>query len=241
MSFYHILVFALSLASSQTIWAQGRLDGRSGAKMKNRLPSAEPMREINEPVSNDKIIDQTLLDDVHLHPETGSSNWRVAAGINAAWSVRKDYGARNFRRFEPEVVGYIYSALSRDRIWLRHGARLSYSDDQAQMPKSARLEETDWKASIEESLIWNWYVAPSLTVGVGYDWRTVKVKSAPPVKSADSRLNSKDSFSWTYAQAGIGFPALSGEYEFQPSIRWQQLSKDQRTTWGFGFEITKAW
>jgi hypothetical protein len=109
------------------------------------------------------------------------------------------------------------------------------------MPKAMRIEESDWKLSIEEGVIWDWYVSPSLTLGVGYDWRTTKVRYKAPVKSSDSRLNSNYSFPWYYLQLGLGLPALEGEFELQPSVRFQKLTMDSRTTWGFGFELTKAW
>jgi hypothetical protein len=219
-----------------------RADDRGGTvKINNNLPSSQPTDDPNSQRSNDSVSDQSLLDEVQLNPLNGAGNWRYAAGLNIAWSVRKDYGARNFRRFEPEAVGYAYSPLPFNRAWLRHGLRMSYSDHQPQMPKSARLEETDWKLSIEEGLIWNWYISPSMTFGYGYDWRNIKVLKSAPVKSSDSRLNSKQTFTWQYLQFGVGLPALYGEYEFQPSIRFQKLSQDTRTTWGFGFEVTKAW
>lgn len=210
-------------------------------KRATTMPPSQPMKDLNTQQSNDTIIDQALLDEVQLKPVNGAGSWRYAAGMNIAWSVRKDYGARNFRRFEPELVGYAYMPLPISHGWLRHGARISYSDHQPQMPKSMRMEETDWKLSIEEGLIWNWYVSPSVTFGFGYDWRTIKSVRATPVKSADSRLDSRETFTWQYVQLGVGIPALYGELEFQPSIRFQKLSLDTRTTWGFGFEMTKAW
>ena len=206
-----------------------------------QLPSSQPSKEPAAQTVDETVLDQSLLDEVQLAPATGAGSWRYAAGINLAWTVRRDYGARSFRRFEPEVVGYLYTPIPIRHGWLRHGARLSYSNDQPQMPKYVRMEESDWKLSIEEGLIWNWYVSPSMTFGYGYNWRKVSVRNGGPVKSADTRLNSRQTFTWQYLQLGVGLPALYGEYEFQPSVRFQKLSWDDRTTWGFGFEFTKAW
>ncbi len=222
-------------------WIQPAFAAGKTSLRRAQLPPSQPTSEPAPQQTNDVISDQSLLDEVQLKPQNGAGNWRYAAGLNMAWSVRRDYGARSFRRFEPEMVGYMYTALPWARSWLRHGARISYSNDQAQMPKYVRLEETDWKASIEEGLIWNWYVSPSMTFGYGYDWRRIEARNGGAVKSADSRLNSRQTFTWQYLQFGVGLPALYGEYEFQPNFRFQKLSMDDRTTWGFGFEVTKAW
>ena len=210
-----------------------------------QLPSAEPTEEPNAPQaatkSNDTRVDPSLIDKAHLHSKVEAPTWKYAAGVNMAWSIRKDYGARTLRRFEPEAIGFIYTALPWEKLWLRHGARLGYSAAQPQMPKSMRLEETDWKISAEEGLVWNSFLTPSFTGGIGYDWRTIKVKTASPVVSTDNRLNQKESFMWYYAQAGVGIPTLRGEYMIEPLLRWQHLSSDKRTNWAFGFELTKAW
>jgi len=201
-------------------------------------PTAAPAKDPTSPQSQPNV---ELLDKVTLITPGASANWRYAAGFNAAWSIRKDYGARTFRRFEPEAIGYVYTALPRERLWLRHGARLGYSNDQPQMPKSLRMEEQDWKLSVEEGVIYNSYLVPSLAFGIGYDFRTVQVKTSSPLPSSDQRLNTRESFFWYYIQTGLGLPALKGEYLLEPVLRWQHLRIDQRTNWAFGLEITKAW
>lgn len=167
--------------------------------------------------------------------------WDYAAGVNWSWSRRLDYGNAYFYRFEPEIAGFKYSALPINRLWLRHGARLGYSNDQPQMPQAIRLQETDWKVSIEEGIIYNSFIATSLTAGVGYDWRKITATSTAPITAKDSRLSSKESFLWTYAQAGFGVSALGGKYMFEPIIRWQHLTADARANWAYGLEMTAAW
>jgi hypothetical protein len=167
--------------------------------------------------------------------------WSYAAGFNLIWSRRVDYGVRVFSRFEPEAAGFMYTELPVGNLWLRHGARLGYSHDQPQMPQSLRLEETDWKASIEEGLVYNWLLCPSLTAGVGYDWRTIKLKTSSPITTSDSRLNTTESFLWTYLQAGLGIPTMGGRFMIEPVARYQHLVSDSRTKWAFGLEINTAW
>jgi hypothetical protein len=216
------------------------------AGTQNHAPAIPATNPATNPAATDPTIPQThpnleLLDQVTLITPGASTTWRYAAGLNAAWSIRKDYGARTFRRFEPEAIGYVYTALPRERLWLRHGARLGYSNDQPQMPKSVRMEEQDWKLSVEEGVIYNSYLVPSLAFGVGYDFRSIQVKTSSPLQSSDDRLDTRESFFWYYLQTGLGLPALKGEYLLEPVLRWQHLRNDQRTNWAFGLEITKAW
>ena len=219
-----IICFALA-AHSTTSFAQ---KGKSAVKpIDPAQPAPEPQRE--------------LIDQVTVIKTSSAREWRYAFGLSSMWSVRQDYGARNFNRFEPELVGFYYSQISTSRLWLRHGARFGYSSDQPQMPQSARLEETDYKIAVEESLLVNGLVIPSLSFGLGYDWREVKPVRADPVMSADKRLKSQNQFAWYYAQVGLGVPAMAGEYLLEPALRWQHLPIDRRTKWAFGFELTKAW
>lgn len=220
------LLIWLALASnSAAVFAQ---KGKKAVKPTDPAqPAQEPQRE--------------LIDQVTITKTLSAKEWRYAGGMASMWSIRQDYGARTFKRFEPELVGFYYSQLTGSRLWLRHGARLGYSSDQPQMPQSARLEETDYKIAVEEALLVNGVVIPSLSFGAGYDWREVKPVKADPVLSADKRLNNKDQFAWYYAQIGLGVPALSGEYLLEPALRWQHLPIDRRTRWAFGFELTKAW
>ncbi len=230
-----------------------------------KLPESQPIEHPHEPNPRpEKMIDKTLIDKADLRQTDGEDGegadtpstqpttkpsesslssstafkYSWAAGLNPLWSYRADYGAHSFRRFEPEIVGYYYQELPWNRLWLRHGTRVGYSDDQPQMPKALRIEESDWKLAVEEGLLWNGYIVPSLTAGIGYDWRTIRVKTKDPVVSADHRLNAKDGFWWSYIQAGAGIPIMNGAYMIEPLIRRQHLTHDRRTRWAIGIEMT---
>jgi len=240
------LTLVLCILGSRALAAPPLGQVPSTPKAKNPAPTIAPAEAPTTAPDKDPTSPQTqpnveLLDQVTLITPGASADWRYAAGLNAAWSIRKDYGARTLRRFEPEAVGYIYTALPLERLWLRHGGRLGYSNDQPQMPKSVRMEEQDWKLSLEEGVVYNSYLVPSLAFGMGYDFRSVKVKTSSSLQSSDSRLNTRESFFWYYVQTGLGLPALKGQYLLEPVLRWQHLRIDQRTNWAFGFEITKAW
>lgn len=217
------MLFALSQATEAGV-------GSSKKKSSNR--------QANNAISSSQ--ESVFGDKVATKEKSNDPKWKYAVGANLAWSIRKDYGARSHRRFEPEILGYMYYALPKDRLWLRHGARFSYSNDQAQMPKALKIEESDYKVSIEEGIVYDWYFAPSFTLGIGYDWRSIRVKTKSPVVAADNRLNTKESFMWGYGQLGVGVAALRGEYLLEPMLRWQKLAADQRTSWAFGIEFSKA-
>jgi hypothetical protein len=256
MRLSHMILISLPMIFTA---AYGKAEGAENLRVPDTRPTDEPNKDQMTPP--DKVIDKSLIDDVQTGtdgpesvtpppaepappaspPSISAPVWTWAVGTNLAWSFREDYGSRTFRRFEPEVVGYWYMNSGLDKLWLRHGARVSYSDAQPQMPKAVRMEEYDWKASIEEGLVWSSIVAPSLTFGIGRDWRTIKVKAKPPVTSVDSRLNSKDDFLWMYAQAGLGIPLLNGKILIEPALRRQYLAHDARTVWAAGVELTVAW
>jgi hypothetical protein len=230
-----------------------------------QLPQSQPMEHPHEANPRpEKAIDKTLIDKADLRPSSDDTagepttqpslaspsesgpepatapRFSWAIGANPLWSYRADYGAHSFRRFEPEAVGYLFQELPWNRLWLRHGARFGYSNDQPQMPKAMRVEESDYKLAVEEGLLWNWYIVPSLTAGIGYDWRTIRIKTKDPVITADNRLNTKDGFWWSYVQAGAGIPLMAGTYMIEPMIRRQHLTHDSRTTWALGLEMTAA-
>lgn len=219
-----LICFALAL-NSATMFAQK--DKRLVKPLDPAQPAPEPQRE--------------LIDQVTIIKTSSANDWRYAGGLASMWSIRQDYGSRTFKRFEPELVGFYYSQLAGSRLWLRTGARLGYSSDQPQMPQSARLEETDYKVSVDEALLINGLIVPSLSFGAGYDWRLVKPVKAEPVLTSDKRLRNTDQFAWYYAQLGLGIPAMAGEYLLEPTLRWQHLPIDRRTRWAFGFELTRAW
>jgi hypothetical protein len=208
------------------------------------LPESQPIEHPHELDSAAKPqVDKSLIDQAQLRSPTRHFSW--AAGVAPLWVFRSDYGAHSFRRFEPEFVGFIYQKWPGSnlpsRFWLRHGLRLGYSNDQPQMPKAMRLEESDAKLAVEEGLLWNSFIVPSLTAGIGYDWRTIRIKTRDPVMGSDRRLNTKDSFLWSYIQAGVGIPIMNGTYLIEPVLRRHHLTHDKRSQWAIGLELTAGY
>jgi hypothetical protein len=204
------------------------------------LPCALQAEETVDPAEPKKEENRELLGDVSLTSPPQPTIWQFAGGLSAVWSIRKDYGARSFKRFEPEAVGFYYTQLPSPKLWLRHAARLGVSTDQPQMPQAVRLEETDYKLSVDEAILFSGVVTPSLGLGAGYVWRQISAKRENPVTMIDGRLNQKLGFMWYYLQAGFGISALEGQYMLEPMVRWQHLRSDRRTTLSFGFELTRA-
>jgi hypothetical protein len=193
-----------------------------------------------EPGKSTTKVNQDLLGEVSLSQLPDPKTWQFAGGFSSVWSLRQDYGARSFKRFEPELIGFYYTKLPSPKLWLRHAARLGFSADQPQMPQSVRVEETDYKISIDEALVFDSIVTPTLAFGAGYNWRQIRAKREAPVATVDGKLNETQGFVWYYLQAGIGVPALQGQYMLEPLLRWQHLPVDRRTSWAFGFELTIA-
>lgn len=163
---------------------------------------------------------------------------RWAIGTNLAWVNRRDYGARDFRRFSPELVGYTYGELPWIDTFWRAGTRLGYSNSQPEMPQAVRIEETDTIWTVEGGILRNWYVVPSLSWGVGYDFRTTRVKTQAPLDVVDDRLNRKERLLMWYVQGGLGFPLYHGTFMIEPIARYHTIEYDDRSHWLFGFEMT---
>lgn len=168
-----------------------------------------------------------------------SSETTLAAGGDLAWTSRNDYGARTYRRFMPEGIGYLYFPLVQS-VYVRPGLRLAYVWDQPEMPQALRIEESDFMASAEAGFLWNWYVVPSLTFGYGYDFRTIKLKTSEPISMVDDRISGKETLNVMYGQMGVGVPVMSGLFLLEPFIRYWDIKTDDRSHWTFGAEATVA-
>lgn len=161
-----------------------------------------------------------------------------AVGVNLAWLNRQDYGASTYRRFSPEIVSYYYGELPWENVYWRAGARLGYTNHQPEMPQAVRLEETDTLIAIEGGLVREWYLVPSLSWGLGYDFRTTKIKTSGPLDVSDDRFNRKERLQVWYIQSGLGFPIYHGMFMIEPALRYQKIEYDNRSNWLFGFEAT---
>ena len=170
--------------------------------------------------------------------EKDGPSQRFAVGLNTSWSSQRSYGARTFRRFDPEMVAFLYGGLPLDRFWWRGGLRLGYATEQPEMPQSVRIEETDTKMLADFGVTFDWYIVPSLSFGAGYDNRTTRLKTQCPIDVDDSRINRKDRLLYRYAQLGAGLPILSGAVMFELVARYFDIAGDDRSHYSYGVETT---
>lgn len=201
------------------------------------LEAPQPPAEATLPPTNAPKLDTDAK-----APESvavpGELSHRWAAGFNLAWTSRRDYGASTYSHFSPEIVGYMYGDLPFQEWFWRAGSRLGYSNAQPELPQAVRFVETDTTVLFEGSIVRDWYVVPSLTMGAGYDFRTIKVKTQAPVDSSDERLNRKERLLIWYVQAGAGLPLMKGRFMFEPIARYHTIEYDDRSHWTFGIEWT---
>ena len=165
-----------------------------------------------------------------------SHTW--AFGLNLAWLTRRDYGAKDYRRFSPELMAYRYGELPWVDCYWRAGARLGFARGQPEMPRAVRIEESDTTVSIEGGLLREWHLVPSISWGLGYDFRTTKIKTSAPIDTTDDRFNRKERLMFWYLQSGIGLPLYSGMFMIEPVVRYQSIEFDDRSRWLLGFETT---
>jgi hypothetical protein len=201
------------------------------------LEESRPARPSPLPSSQSDSRDLGLIDDSAPSVlNSPSHDWAV--GFNLGWMSRRDYGARTFRRFNPELVGYRYGSLGVEHYFWRAGLRLGYSSHQPEMPQGMRVEETDTTLLAEGGIMRDWYIVPVVSYGLGYDFRTTKIKIKAPIDAADSRLNRSERLMMWYLQLGAGLPLAKGLFVLEPQLRYQSIEYDDRSRWVVGMEAT---
>lgn len=158
-------------------------------------------------------------------------------GLNTQWQVRRDYGENPFYRYTPELFVHTYFDLN-SPLFLRPGVRLSYAWEQPEMPQSLRIEETDFVATAEVGLVYEWYVVPSLTLGMGVDFRTTKLRIEAPIDVDSDKISGSERLMLGYAQIGVGIPIEQGLFLIEPMVRFQRLELDDRSWLSFGVETS---
>lgn len=166
------------------------------------------------------------------------SELNLAVGANLEWNQMAFYGNASGFQFSPEGVAYTYLPVL-ENIFVRGGARLFYtSPSQQEMPLAVRMEETTWGGTLEAGLLYEWYVIPSLTTGLGFARRSIALKTAAPVVAAISEPSRRELLSFTYLQLGLGFPVIPDRIVVEPLWRYSRAPDDSRLSWGLGVEVT---
>lgn len=175
--------------------------------------------------------------------QKGSKNSRFAWGSGLSWLARRDYGESHFFRLYPEVIAYLYQPLF-DRFHVRWGGRLSYTEDNPEMPYSLAVEETDTSILASVSFLMDGLVIPSFGVFSGLIYRKVKLKTRSPVVQTHHQIGGTEILGLLGIQIGVGIPIEKGFFVVEPFLRASftprvsSLSTDQRGWAWFGLEGT---
>lgn len=196
----------------------------------------EPESDTSE-VGEPSETEPSDISDLPIQDAQAQPNFQIAAGLSAGWLRREDFGDGSFSRFTPEVIVFGYLPVF-DPVFLRPGLRVSYAWQQPEMPKSVRVEENDLAASAELGVLYESYAIPSLTLGVGYISRKIRLVTEKPVVSVNSDISTRDSLYFASVQAGVGIPLWKGFVVAEPYVRYVLAAGDSRLGLGFGVEVT---
>lgn len=169
-------------------------------------------------------------------PEAQSSAL-LAAGFSLGLAKRQDYGDSSFFRFTPELLVHSYYGLSSE-FYLRPGARFSYAWTQPEMPKSLQVREKDFGYSAELGVLYESYVVPSVTLGIGAISRSVTLITKKPIDASSAQISGNQTLPFLSLQAGVGVPLWNGFFVIEPYVRYQFVRDDKRMGLGFGLELT---
>lgn len=174
--------------------------------------------------------------------EAALDDWELrgfALGLAASWQLRDEFGNAGRTSFAPELSLQAFLSTSDPSLFLRIGARFGYVGlEQAESPSDLQFREHDVTGAVALSLLFDWYVIPSLTVGVGTLLRLTDVTPAEGIDSSRSRLNRVEPLFMGYLQMGLGFPIEGGVVVVEPFARYEFVPADSRIEGRFGADVS---
>lgn len=165
---------------------------------------------------------------------------RLAGGASLGWQLRSDVGHFTRTVLTPELVVQGYVSTPVEAVFLRFGVRVGYGTEQAESPSSLRFHEHDIATHFTAAVLWDWWVVPSLTLGMGPLVRMVDVTTQPPV-DPNHRLDHATVLFSSFLQAGVGFPIAEGVVMLEPYARYEWIPADDRISARFGADVTVSW
>lgn len=178
------------------------------------------------------------------HPKTfhsdpaGFSESSAAIGLSPQWIIRNDYAVGTFHHFSPELSAHFYLPLHISTLFLRSSARYAYSWSQPEMPKSLRLEERDLSFHLEESLLFDGPIIPSLGMGLGVIRRETSLITSAPIVEVDEDISTKTNLFSSYLHLGLGIPVDDGHWVIEPFFRGFYVPSDRRILFAYGVELS---
>lgn len=162
---------------------------------------------------------------------------QMATGFNFMVQSRTDYGANSHLLFFPEIVTYAYYHLS-ENYYLRPGVRLGTNVGRAEMPQSVKIIEDDYRFSGELGVTFDWFIIPSVSVGIGNIYRTIKLDTSPPITVENEKISQTENLIFHYVQLGVGVSLIKGFVVIEPNFRFESVAHDPRIKWNYGLEAT---
>lgn len=161
----------------------------------------------------------------------------LAIGGGTAVYYSQPYGEQTMLQPAPEAVVYAYFPIGKD-FFLRPGVRLNISWDQSETPQALKVKETDFRYFGELGVVYDWFVLPSLAVGVGLDHQNIKFSTSYPVYLTYDRISATANFFASYFQASVGFPLIKGWLVIEPYARYTIIQDQGFHGFGYGIEAT---
>ena len=106
------------------------------------------------------------------------------------------------------------------------------------MPQAVKIEEYDTAASAELGLLYDWYVIPSLSLGIGQIYRKIKFSTSHDIDYSDDKISTFETLNFWHLQFGTGFSLFDGFFVIEPYIRYRKINSDDRSNWIFGLDFT---
>jgi hypothetical protein len=179
----------------------------------------------------------SLLSTIFTPSAMASSPMEYAVGIGGVGSFRGNNLENSFLQFSPELVGYGYTPLSPDFL-LRPGIRANYAWQQPIMPSAIQIKEYDFKAGPELGIVWNGWVLPSFTLGIGAIYRSTVLQVQDPIRISQDDISGSALKPYVQVQVGLGIPISGAVVVVEPFGRYTKVLGDGRLNWATGIETT---
>jgi len=107
-------------------------------------------------------------------------------------------------------------------------------DDQ-EFQKTLQFYRKDYGFTLETSLLYEWIVIPTLTIGQGLYYQKINILYT---KNTGDQLSHSDILYYLYAQLGVGIPIQKGEWILEPFLRFAYAPEDPELFFGYGVHLS---
>jgi hypothetical protein len=166
-----------------------------------------------------------------------SERTHFALGGSFGFLRQEDLGRQTTTRFVPSLVGLAYINVA-PRVFLRPGLRLGYAGlSQPGAASDARVEEHGALGRAEIGVLYDGWIVPAISVGMGIERRSIDFVAHGDVQDSGI-LDRAEWLGSVYAQAGLGVPLFRGRIVIEPYARLQRTFSDDRSASEVGLDVT---